>query len=283
MDETTAFKTNPYLERAVMTGITRVSKESIFSDLNNLNIVTTTSSKYAESFGFTEKEVFAAMDEYGYPDKAAVKRWYDGFIFGDVKDIYNPWSIINFLDKGKLTTYWANTSGNSLVSKLIREGSRDIKMSFERLLRGEDIRSKLDEQIVYSSLNGNSPAILSLLLAGGYLKVLEAEAYEDIPEGTDPLYTLALTNYEVQIMFRNMVENWFSAAAADYNDFVRALLADDVEAMNGYMNRVALSTFSYFDAGRETSLQEPERFYQAVLEDMILCWSREITRMTLLS
>ena len=106
------FKTNPWLERALMTGITRISKESVFSDLNNLKVVTTTSDEYAATFGFTEEEVFASMDEYGYDDKKTVKCWYDGFVFGCHKDIYNPWSILNYLDKGKVAAYWANTSSN---------------------------------------------------------------------------------------------------------------------------------------------------------------------------
>lgn len=110
------FKTNPYLERAVMTGITRISKESIFSDLNHLTVVTSTSEMYADCFGFTEEEVFAALDEYKMQDKRTdVKRWYDGFSFGKCRDIYNPWSIINYLKMGRLSTYWANTSSNSLV------------------------------------------------------------------------------------------------------------------------------------------------------------------------
>ena len=122
-----AFKANPYLERAVMTGITRIGKESIFSDLNNLEVVTATSEKYGDSFGFTEGEVFAALEAYGFADrKKEVKKWYDGFTFGGKKDIYNPWSIINYLDKGKLGAYWANTSSNSLVGKLIQEGSKEI-------------------------------------------------------------------------------------------------------------------------------------------------------------
>ena len=130
------FKTNPWLERAIMTGITRVSRESVFSDLNNLKVVTTTSEEYAVSFGFTE-EVFAAMDEYGYgKEKEKVKRWYDGFVFGYHRDIYNPWSVLNFLDTGKCLAYWANTSSNSLAGKLIREGDRQIKTDFEELLRG---------------------------------------------------------------------------------------------------------------------------------------------------
>lgn len=257
-----AFKTNPWLERAIMTGITRVSKESIFSDLNNLEVVTTTSDKYAVSFGFTEEEVFSAMEERGLGgEKEKVKRWYDGFIFGSHKDIYNPWSILNFIDKGKYTTYWANTSSNSLIGKLIREGNRNIKEKFEGLLRDEVIRTPIDEQIVYNQLNGNEQAVWSLLLASGYFKVLSYEEYDKIPEGMQPKYELALTNLEVKLMFQNMIRTWFADAETDYNDFVKALLLGDVKAMNVYMNRVALNTFSYFDTGKRPSGNEPERFY----------------------
>lgn len=257
-----AFKTNPWLERALMTGITRVSKESIFSDLNNLEVVTTTSDKYATAFGFTEEEVFAAMDEYGLSgEKEEVKRWYDGFIFGEHADIYNPWSILNYLDKGKITTYWANTSSNSLVAKLLREGERRIKEKFETLLRGKSIRSKIDEQIVYNQLDGNERAVWSLLLASGYLKVLSYEDYRDIPEGEQPEYELTLTNLEVKVMFQNMVRDWFVRVEPDYNDFIKAMLMDDLDAMNAYMNRVALHTFSYFDTARNSSEEEPERFF----------------------
>lgn len=256
------FKTNPWLERAIMTGITRVSKESIFSDLNNLKVVTTTSDEYVTSFGFTEEEVFAALEECGRGDeKEQVRQWYDGFIFGSRRDIYNPWSILNFLDTGNFATYWANTSSNSLAGRLIREGSRRIKVTFESLLQGETIRTLIDEQIVYDQLNGNEKAIWSLLLAGGYLKVLSFEKYTDLPEGTMPKYELALTNLEVKLMFRNMVRDWFSRNDADYNDFITALLANDVKAMNVYMNGVSRDVFSYFDTGRKPSEEEPERFY----------------------
>ena len=266
-----AFKTNPWMERAIMTGITRVSKESIFSDLNNLEVVTTTSDKYAVSFGFTEKEVFDALEEYGISqEKEQVKHWYDGFIFGEHKDIYNPWSILNFLDKKSFKTYWANTSSNSLVGKLLREGNRRIKEKFEVLIRGESIRSDIDEQIVYNQLDGSERSIWSLLLASGYLKVLSYEKYEDIPEGKQPQYELALTNLEVKLMFRNMIHNWFTEAETDYNDFIRAMLEDDLEAMNEYMNRVALRTFSYFDTGNSPSGEEPERFYHGFVLGLIV-------------
>jgi len=257
-----SFKTNPWLERAIMTGITRVSKESVFSDLNNLEVVTATSHKYADSFGFTEEEVFAALDEFGIPEeKGQVKWWYDGFIFGKSRDIYNPWSILNFLDKGIYTTYWANTSSNSLVGKLLREGNRDIKEEFEILLRGESIETPIDEQIVYNQLAGNERAVWSLLLASGYLKVLSFESYRDIPVWNQPKYTLSLTNLEVKVMFQGMVRDWFMETEPDYNDFIKALLMGDLKAMNAYMNRVALNIFSYFDTGRRPSGEEPERFY----------------------
>ena len=256
------FKTNPWLERGLMTGITRVSKESIFSDLNNLTVVTTTSDKYATSFGFTEDEVFAALEMHGYTDKKEqVKKWYDGFIFGTYKDIYNPWSIINFLASGKLAAYWANTSSNSLVGKLLREGSSGLKERFETLLKGESIDSPIDEQIVYNQLDGNEKAVWSLLLASGYLKVLSHESYFDIPEGKQPNYTLALTNLEVKLMFQSMVRQWFQTVEEDYNDFVKALLLADIDAMNEYMNRVSLNIFSSFDTGNRPSGKDPERFY----------------------
>jgi len=256
------FKTNSYLERGLMTGITRVSKESIFSDLNNLKVVTTTSNEYATSFGFTEEEVFSALDEMGLnEEREQIKQWYDGFIFGKHKDIYNPWSILNFLDTGKYTTYWANTSSNSLAGKLIREGSRQIKVSFEGLLRGEHLKCPIDEQIVYNQLDNNETAIWSLLLASGYLKVLGHEDEGKIDNGREPLYELALTNHEVERMFKNMVRSWFQLVGADYNDFVTAMLIGDVDAMNHYMNRVALQIFSYFDTGKGIMGAEPERFY----------------------
>ncbi|MEH2931011.1 AAA family ATPase [Candidatus Ventrimonas sp. KK005] len=254
------FKTNPYLERAVMTGITRISKESIFSDLNHLTVVTSTSEMYADCFGFTEKEVFAALDEYEMQDKRMdVKRWYDGFTFGKCRDIYNPWSIINYLKTGRLSTYWANTSSNNLVDKLIRQGSAEIKISMENLLKGEHLYKEIDEQIIFDQLDGDENGIWSLFLASGYLK---AENYTLSEETGVELYELALTNKEVQIMFRKMIRKWFSGMGTVYNGFIRALLQDDIKSMNAYMNRVALATFSYFDSGKNLSMEtQPERFY----------------------
>lgn len=256
------FKTNPYLERAVMTGITRVSKESIFSDLNNLEVVTATSHKYADAFGFTEEEVFAALEEYGLSDRfPEVKRWYDGFTFGRITDIYNPWSVIHYLDKKEEGLYWANTSSNGLVGKLLRESDSDIKQTFERLLDGEELVTELDEQIIYNQLGQDEHAIWGLLLASGYLKVNRYETVTDAYGGWKKEYALELTNFEVKVMFRNMIRRWFGSVNSYYNDFIKALLAGDMEAMNEYMNDVSQSVFSYFDTGKNPSRKEPERFY----------------------
>ena len=264
------FKTNPYLERAVMTGITRVSKESIFSDLNNLKVVTTTSEEYTTAFGFTEEEVFAALEDCGWEEeKEEVRRWYDGFVFGSHTDIYNPWSILNFLDTGVLATYWANTSGNSLIGKLLRESDGKIKELFELLLKGEVISVPVDEQIVYNQLDQNVDAIWSLLLASGYVKTLDHDRLELLQPWEPVQYRLALTNYEVERMFYGMIGGWFQNNK-NYNDFIKALMLDDLDAMNEYMNRVALQTFSYFDTGMQPYGAEPERFYHGFVLGMMV-------------
>ncbi len=256
------FKTNPYLARAIMTGITRVSKESIFSDLNHLKVVTTSSEEYMTAFGFTEEEVFCALEEYRLgKEKNKVKQWYDGFVFGTQGDIYNPWSILNFLDTKKYGTHWANTSSNSLVGKLIQEGSVRVKETMERLLKGETIFCELDEQIIYNQIGKTESAIWSLLLASGYLKALSVEKIEEKTTGVWPKYELTLVNKEVQYMFLGMAREWFGTVEADYNDFIKALLLGNKKAMNVYMNRVTIQTFSYFDTGKGPLGDEPERFY----------------------
>ena len=259
------FKTNPYLERAIMTGITRVSKESIFSDLNNLVVVTTTSNQYETAFGFTEEEVFNALDEQGLSDKKQeVKSWYDGFTFGDSRDIYNPWSIINYLKYKKFTTYWADSSSNGLINNLIQKGSPYIKTMLETLIRGEKINVIIDEQIVFSELDYSEDAVWSLMLASGYLKVISSEELNLIRE-SDNEYELAITNREILFMFRKMILRWFTPAKRETNEFIKALINGDVESMNAYMNKVTLKTISYFDSGNSPSDEEPERFFHGLV------------------
>ena len=272
------FKSNMYLERAMMTGITRVKysmyakfakqtsngsalAETMFSDLNNLVVITTSSKDYATAFGFTEEEVFHALDEYGLSDKKCdVKEWYDGFVFGGIKDIYNPWSIINFLKYKELKNYWADTSSNDLISKLIKTGSAGIKETMEKLIDGKTIEKKIDEQIIYNQLEKNENSIWSLLLASGYLKAVSIDVY--ISDEIVEIYKLAITNNETKSMFRAMIKEWFSEVYSEKKDFLKALILGDVDAMNQYMNDIALETFSSFDvAGRENSRVRPENFY----------------------
>ena len=278
------FKTNPYLERAIMTGITTaeysavrkfakqtsngsakaetMSKESIFSDLNNLEVVTTLTPKYETAFGFTEEEVFRALDEQGLSDKKNdVKIWYDGFRFGSKNDIYNPWSIINCLDKKKIALYWAESSSNGLINSLVQKGSSNIKMMVEELINGSTINVPIDEQIVFSELDYSEDAVWSLMLASGYLKVVSSEELNLIRE-SDNEYELALTNREILFMFKKMILRWFSPAKSETNEFIKALITGDIESMNEYMNDVALRTFSSFDSGKHTSEKKaPENFF----------------------
>lgn len=256
------FKTNPYLKRGLITGITRISKESIFSDLNNLKVITTTSSQYATAFGFTEEEVFRALDDTGLgEEKQGVKEWYDGFTFGAYSDIYNPWSIASFIDNnGEYDTYWADTSGNGLVNSLIRQGNITVKSAMEDLLAGRTLTTELNEQIVFNQLDGSTGAVWSLLLATGYLKVVKLER---VGERKKKVYTLALTNMEVASMFEDMVKGWFDGnTETAYNNFIKALLINDVDAMNEFMNKIALHSFSSFDIAKNASDDDaPERFY----------------------
>ncbi|MCI8430539.1 MAG: AAA family ATPase [Lachnospiraceae bacterium] len=267
-----AFKTNPFLERAIMTGITRVSRESVFSDLNHPEVVTTTSEKYEDAFGFTQQEVSGALKEYGLSEQEAeVTYWYDGFTFGRRTDIYNPWSILNFLDKGKLAAYWANTSSNSLIGRLIRSGSRNVKMIMEDLLNGKSFHTSIDEQIVYDRLDLEETALWSLLLAGGYLKVKHFENRMTEFGDWNQEYELELTNFEVKVMFRTIIQSWFAASRTNYNDFVKALLQGNLEAMNAYMNQLSETIFSSFDTGRKSSERtEPERFYHGLVLGLMM-------------
>ena len=263
------FKTNPYLERAVMTGITRVSKESVFSDLNNLTVITTTSDQYADCFGFTEEEVFKTLDQFGMSDKKQiVKQWYDGFSFGPFKDIYNPWSITNYLKEKKLRPYWASTSSNGLISKLLQSASANMKTQLEELLNGKQIIVNFDEQIIFGQLEQDENAVWSLLVASGYLKVEEIE-YKGMT--LEPWYHLAITNLETISMFSNMFKGWFATASANYNEFIKAMLGGNVKAMNLYMNDIALATFSSFDVGKHFSQRsQPERFYHGFVLGLLV-------------
>lgn len=262
-----AFKTNPYLERGIMTGITRISKESIFSDLNNPVSATVTSRKYATAFGFTESEVRRALEEFQLSDQEAeVKRWYDGFTIGACNHIYNPWSITQFLDNREFKPYWANTSSNRLVTKLIRKSDIRTKLIMEDLLQGNSFYTVMDEEIIYADLDTKKSAMWSLLLSGGYLKVLQTVKNR---RGKVE-YELSLTNREVILIFDEMVTGWFSNNRLNYSDFSDALLSGDKKFTNEYLNAIAAETFSYFDTGVGLSeWKQPENFYHGFILGLI--------------
>lgn len=262
-------KTNPYLERTLLTGITRIGKESLFSDVNHLHVISTSSSLYAGCFGFTEREMKLMVGAYGLAGELSeIQRWYDGFVFGCREHIYNPWSITNFLEEKEYKPYWVNTSSNRLVGKLMQRGTVELKQSVERLLAGESIRTSLDEEIVFSQLEESDDAIWSFLLACGYLKL---ENVETDTENGERLYTLSLTNLEVKCMMRKLIQGWFSEKQVPYNRFVDALLKCDVDYMNFYMNEISQNIFSYFDVGSgETKTLHPERFYHGFVLGLIV-------------
>lgn len=284
------FKTNAYLYRALLTGITRVSKESIFSqfvtnsegiddlrthqcasdfDLNNLKVVTTTTDRYNTAFGFTEEEVLRSLEERNLAGEMhQIRFWYDGFIFGKKAGIYNPWSITMYLDMREYGAYWADTSSNILVSELIRTGTPELKIQMEELLTGGCIEVELDEQVIFEQLKKKKGAIWSLLLASGYLKPQERFFSE---EKSKFVYRLKLTNHEVEMMFRDMIAGWFPEDKTAYGNFRKALLAGDLDYMNQYMNEVAQELFSSFDTGRRPSAKkQPERFYHGFVLGLIV-------------
>ena len=253
------FKTNPWLERGLMTGITRISKESIFSDLNNIEVVGTTSELYSDCFGFTEQEVFSAMDEYNLTDKDEVKQWYNGFIFGSNREIYNPWSIINYLKKKRFAPYWALTSSNALVGTLLAQATPAVKEETNTLLQGKSIITTLDEQIVYSQLHNKHGAIWSFLMAAGYVKPLSFDY-------VTKKYEITLTNREVRLIMEELVSEWFNNDHVDGYLFRQALLTDNLVFMNKFLTEIAEKTFSFFDTAEKNS----ERFYHAFILGLIV-------------
>jgi hypothetical protein len=210
-----------------------------------------------------------------------MKRWYDGFTFGDTTDIYNPWSVTNALNDGKYASYWANSSSNGLISKLLREADDSVKGKLEQLVKNESLECVIDEEIEYRQLDDDSDAIWSLLLASGYLKVVRVFRDnsgiddDDELELSDYIYELRLTNLEIRKMMRTMIKGWFKATNVEYNNFLKALLTDDVEAMNEFMNEIALNSFSSFDTSKKRSRNDaPERFYHGFVLGMMVELSR---------
>ena len=253
-----SFKTNPYASRVLMTGITHVAKQSLFSDFNNPKIVTTTVNKYTDACGFTQEEMEDIFVEYDIADqKDKIKDYYDGYIFGKRQNIYNPWSISLFLDSMELKPYWVATSSDKLLTQYIRRGNASVKCKMESLLDNKTITTQMDESITLENLENDETAFWSLCVATGYLKVISKN--EDI-------YTLEFTNKEIAKYMEAKVKAWFKDDAQNYNSFVNALISDDVDEMNTTLSAYTENVFSYFD----TTSSQPEKFYHGFVLGLML-------------
>lgn len=260
-------KTNPYIEKALLTGITRISKESFFSDLNHLSVCSMTSAKYDYAFGFTSEEVKLAMKRQNLTNFEEVKSWYDGFSIGQNTDIYNPWSVINFLSSKEIKPYWVNSSSNKLINTFFKEGNLEVKKSLEDLINGKSIFTPMKEETPFDQITTSPSALWSLLFSSGYLKIVNI-INEDKPSINAPvIYELTITNKEVQLMLIDFIRDWFDLMdSSGYGGFIHALLSNDVDYMQEYLEKTIQSTFSYFDV----SGKEPERFYHGFILGMMV-------------
>ena len=238
-----ALKTNDNLKFACLTGILRVSKESIFSGLNNLEIFSVLDEQYSEYFGFLPQEVDMLLDEYGTENKEEVKKWYDGYNFGGT-EIYNPWSILNVLKRKVIQPYWVNTGGTALLENMLKNASGDVKKDLEDLIEGKNVTSSLNENIVYSEIDGSRTNILNFLLMCGYLTLVNRERKDEIITGK-----LKIPNLEVKLAFISIVNRWFEInnARKEVTDFQRAILENDKELAEIILNQLMLKSISYFD------------------------------------
>lgn len=259
-----SLKSNPYIEKVLLTGITRIAKESLFSDMNNLSVHSMTSEKYATCFGFTEEELFNCLECQDIEEKQMVKEWYDGFTIGSHKDIYNPWSIVNYLAERKFIPYWVNSGGYGLMSKLFLKGDIRLHKELEILVNGGSIHKTFDENTTFMELDHKQDAIWSLLFAAGYLKADNVEYVENTT------CDISVTNRETMAAYRKMIRSWFNSRL-DYNEaFVEYLINDNLEYMNYYMNEIILSCFSYFDVGGENVSRVAEKFYHGFVLGLLV-------------
>lgn len=258
-------KTNKYLNRALLTGVTQVAKESFYSDMNNITIDTVTSDRYAEFFGFTEEEVFNVLDCQDGIEKQKVKEMYDGFTFGHLNNIYNPWSIVNYIKERQFRAYWVMSGGISVAAKLILKADNEVKEDIKTLMDGGTIHKKFSESMTYDDLENDSFAVWTLLLCGGYVTamnpVIDCEYVE---------CDLRITNKETRCAYDHIPEAWTKGMKSSYSSFCKYMLKGDIEAMNHFMNAIALSTISVFDVGNKPGESAPERFYHGFVLGLLV-------------
>ncbi len=256
------FKDNPYLEKTVLTGVSRVAKESIFSGANNFKVYTVLDNEFADDFGITSEEMDKVIEDFNVEDdKEEIKKWYDGYKIGNVEGLYNPWSILNYLTDKQLKPYWVNTSSNDLI-KLTLTKSTSIKEKMERLLRDETIEVPINLETIIVGIEDNEDNIWGLMLGTGYLKVVETV---DLIEG---IYKVQLPNFEIKHLFQSIVRDWFSNKVPGNN--LRSILKDLVELklseFEKKFRKLVVEMFSYMDVGENTA----ENFYHAFVLGMLV-------------
>ena len=258
----TTFKDNPYLEKTVLTGVSRVAKESIFSGANNFKVFTVLDKEFADDFVITNKKIEKVISDFEIQDnKEEIKKWYDGYRIGNVEGIYNPWSILNYLTDKELKPYWVNTSSNDLI-KLTLKNSTTVKEKIERLLRDETIEVPINLETIIVGIENNEDNIWGLMLGTGYLKIVETV---DLVEG---IYKVQLPNYEIKSLFQGIVRDWFNDKVPGNN--LKSILKDLIELnlseFEKKFNRLVREMFSYMDVGEDTA----ENFYHAFVLGMLV-------------
>lgn len=259
----TTLKTNDFLERALLTGITRVVKESLFSDLNNIEVISVTTDLYEDCCGFTEEEVIDILAVRDRDEMKKVREFYDGFTFGKMKNIYNPWSIVNYIDLHQFKLYWGHSGGYGLLSDVVLNNKENLLPDMQNLLSGKAIHKIFDESFGMQELYTTPGAVWALMLATGYVKA------ENLSFDGKLECDLYITNKETLMIFDDMVKSWYKGAIHDYDSFLKWLMKDDLEGMNHYMNNVALDMVSVFDVGQGLSRQ-PEKFYHGLVLGLIV-------------
>lgn len=258
----TTFKDNPYLEKTVLTGVSRVAKESIFSGANNFDVYTVLDNEFSEDFGITREEIKNVISDFDiHEDEEEIKKWYDGYIIGKTDEIYNPWSVLNFLKNRELKPYWVNTSSNDLI-KLILKKSTTVKEKMERLLKGEEIEAKINLETVIVGIEENEENIWGLLVGTGYLKVT------GIVDLATKIYKVKIPNYEIKFLFSEIIDDWFrnKVIGNDLNSILKDLVTLNLDEFEQKFQILVMQMFSYMDVGENTA----ENFYHAFVLGMLV-------------
>ena len=256
------FKDNPYLEKTILTGVSRVAKESIFSGANNFDVYTVLNDEFSDDFGITEEEMDKVIKDFEIQDKKEeIKKWYDGYKIGNTEGIYNPWSILNYLKNKELIPYWVNTSSNDLI-KLILKNSATVKEKIEQLLRDEEIEVPINLETVIVGIEKNEENIWGLLLGTGYLKVTEVV---DLAHG---IYKVKIPNYEIKFLFQNIIREWFNdkVIGNNLNTILKDLVTLNLKEFEKKFQVLVRQMFSFMDVGENTA----ENFYHAFVLGMLV-------------